>query len=130
MDGLLGAVLPFAQQELTKHGEFFPYGAVLNKARQVELIAAYTGSEQPPSADVLVLLIEGARSKKAEIRAAAFVADVRLPDRSDAIRVEIEHQDGHVIAVLLPYKNKKGDGIEYGRLTAAAGVRHVWTATE
>jgi len=30
LDGLLGEVLPFAQQQLEKRGEFFPYGATVS----------------------------------------------------------------------------------------------------
>jgi hypothetical protein len=43
MDALLNAALPFAKQQLTKHGEFFPYGVAMSHDGQIALIAGYTG---------------------------------------------------------------------------------------
>ena len=61
------------------------------------------------------------------LRAAAVIADVRLPDGGDAIRVELEHTEGLALTVLLPYSKKRfGRGIDYAPLQAGAGTRHVW----
>jgi hypothetical protein len=43
MDALLNASLPFAKQQLTKHGEFFPYGVTMSRDGQIAPIAGYTG---------------------------------------------------------------------------------------
>jgi hypothetical protein len=60
---------------------------------------------------------------------AALVADVRTSD-SDAIRVQVEHQEGQAIGVLLPYKKKRfGRGVEYGQMQATGAERQVWTDT-
>lgn len=60
-------------------------------------------------------------------RASATCFDVRLAD-SDAVRVELEHQEGPVMAVFLPYKKKRfGGGVEYGELRLGAADRQVWT---
>jgi hypothetical protein len=38
MDALLNAALPFAKQQLTNHGEFFPYGVTMSHDGQIEAI--------------------------------------------------------------------------------------------
>ena len=128
LDGLLNTLLPFAQQQLDKHGAFFPFGAVVDRNGTVRLTAAHDGREQPAALDVLDGLHEGARSERASIRAAAFVTDVHVPGKpGDAIRVDLEHAEGLAIAVLLPYsKRRSGRGIDYAPLRAAPGERHVW----
>lgn len=129
LDGLLTPALGFAQQQLEKHGEFFPYAVVVRADGETEMVAARPDADddRPPSADV----IDACRSTLAEqrdrLRAAAVVADARLPAGGDAIRVELEHTEGPALTVLLPYGKKRfGRGIDFGQLQAAAGTRHVW----
>jgi hypothetical protein len=128
LDGLLNTTLPFAQQMLDKNGEFIPFGASATINGRVAMAAADPGQgEHPRSSDVLATLIESFRSTRQELRAVALVADVRV-DGSDAVRVELEHRDGHAMALLLPYKQKRfGRGVEYGVLQAGAAGRRVWT---
>lgn len=45
-----------------------------------------------------------------------------------AVRVELEHREGHAIADLLPYKKRRlRRGVEFGELGASAGEPQVWT---
>src|SRR5271169_3394046 len=95
--------MPFAEQSLAAHGEFFPYGAVVTVDGATRVIAGDPGQgEQPDSNAVLALLYRGARPDASGLRAVAFVADVRVPG-SDAMRVELEHAEGHALVVLMPY---------------------------
>ena len=128
LDGLLNAALPFAQQMLDKNGEFYPFGASVALDGKHAMVAAEPGQgEHPKSDEVLALLLDGIRAQRQELRAVALAADVRV-DGGDAVRVELEHRDGHALAVLLPYKKKRlGRGIEYGALRAGAAARRVWT---
>src|SRR5262245_31089953 len=103
LDGLVNATLPFAQQMLARHGEFFPFAAAVTADGTVELLGADPGADaRPAGTDVLDQLIGGLRGRAGNLRAAALVADVRAGE-SDAVRVELEHRDGHAICVLLPY---------------------------
>jgi hypothetical protein len=69
--------------------------------------------EHPASTDVIATMLEGLTLTRDDLRAIAIVADVRTSE-SDAVRVELDHRDGHSIALLLPYKKKRfGRGIEY-----------------
>jgi hypothetical protein len=130
LDELLNVVLPFAQQELEKHGEFFPYAAAIDASGEPELVAAVPaeGGERPASTDVIDACLAALGEKRERIQAAAVVADVSTPD-GDAIRVELEHAEGHAIAVFLPYSKKRlGIGVDYGELHAQPGRPQVWTS--
>ena len=128
MDALLNAALPFAKQQLVKHGEFFPYGVAMTRDGKISMIAGYTGSEKPPSTEVLDILYAGLGSKAEENRGAAVVADVRLKgEGTDAIQVEIEHREGVALKVFQPYRKKRfGGGLETGQMRAEAGERRIW----
>jgi hypothetical protein len=130
LDALSNAAWPFAEQMLAKHGEFFPYAVAMRQNGEIAIIAGYTGSEKPPSAEVLTLLYEGLRGGADENRAAAVVADVRLKNEAtDAIQVELEHREGIALKVFLPYRKKRFGGTPaYGQMSAAVGERRIWPA--
>jgi hypothetical protein len=78
---------------------------------EVIAVAGDTGTEQPPSTEVLEILNDGfiAAARKGEYKATALVADVRvtLPhsgEKSDAISVSLDHLDHYSIVVIVPYK--------------------------
>jgi hypothetical protein len=109
-ESLLNAVLPFAQQMLNRHGEFYPYGGAMTTDGQITSVAARDGEEHPASADVIQFLksafVAGARQGK--YRATALVHDVRvrLPSdgrKSDAIAVSLNHRNDYSVTVVFPY---------------------------
>lgn len=111
LDQLLNAVLPFAEQMLKKHGEFYPFGASMNHTGEVAMSAADTGSEHPPSAEVVALLFDGFKKQAAEklVRACAVCFDSRvvLPGtskKSDAVAVSLEHEVGEAVEIFIPYQ--------------------------
>jgi hypothetical protein len=127
LDALLSAALPFALQMLAKRGEFFPYGVAMNRNGEIAMIAGYTGTEQPPSTEVLEVLYEGLRKKAEENRGAAVVTDVRLKgEGTDAIQVEVEHREGIALKVFLPYRTKRFGAPETGQMRGEAGERRIW----
>lgn len=130
LDALLELTLPFAQQQLAEHGEFFPFATAVGADGAPRLIAADPGlGERPASTDVLDQLVGGLREQAGDIRAAALVADVRAGE-SDAARVELEHRDGQAICVLLPYKRRRlRRGVDYGELGAAPGQPRIWSSS-
>ncbi|MBO0832685.1 MAG: hypothetical protein J2P28_02575 [Actinobacteria bacterium] len=126
LDGLLNITLPFAQQMLKKSGEFYPFGAAMSTEGEAQLLGAHPGPDRPATAEVLALLLKGFRHDRGRFRAVAICSDVRLSD-SDAVRVELEHQEGSAMAVFLPYqKNHPGNDINYGELRAETAERQVW----
>lgn len=106
LDGLLNTVLPLAEDLLGKHGEFFLFGGCVSTEGEASLTAADPGLGERPSDEVLATLYAGARVHATSTRAAAFVADVRASG-SDAVRVELEHQGGMSMVVLLPYARRR-----------------------
>jgi hypothetical protein len=108
---LLGALLPFAEKMLSKHGEFFPYGGTMDAAGKINFSAADNGTEHPPSATLIDMLkadfIDGATHGK--YKATALVYDVRVvvPStglKSDAIAIDLDHRDDYSIRVYIPYR--------------------------
>jgi hypothetical protein len=127
MDALLNAALPFARQQLATHGEFFPYGLAMTHDGQITMAAGYTGTEQPPSTEVLQILYEGLRAQAQQNRGAAVVSDVRLRGQgTDAIQVEVEHREGVALKVFLPYRVKRHGQLETGQMSGEAGERRIW----
>lgn len=133
MDALLDILLTFGQDMLQKHGEFYPYGASIDSAGEVQFVGADVGEEHPPSGAVLEVLYDGLRRQAAsgEIRAAGVCADVRVAppgteDPVDAISVALEHADAEPANVFLPYAKKKLRGIQLGELFATPGERKVF----
>jgi hypothetical protein len=75
----------------------------------------------------LPALLDGLRHDRADFRAVAICSPVRLPD-SDAVRVELEHQEGQTVHFVVPYDNKRlSHGVEYGEPRRGTPFRQVWT---
>jgi hypothetical protein len=127
LDELLNAMLPFAQQMLSKHGEFYPFGSAMTAEGKIEMHAAYDGDEQPPTQQLIDLLTQAFREEASsgKIRAAAICCDVRtIPpgqsEKTDAICVSAEHQNGEAADVYLPYKKGWFCKMSYGQIFGAA----------
>lgn len=127
LDGLLNVTLPFARQMLANSGEFYPFGAAVTAGGETQLLAADTRQGgRPASAEGLSSLLDGLRQTRDDLRAIAICSSVQLTGLH-AIRVELEHRDGHALAVLMPYKKKRfGRGIEYEDLRAGTANKQVW----
>jgi|GEM_PF-1100259 len=126
-DGLLRAVVPFAEQQLTAHGELWPYGAAVSTDGETSLAAVDDSSAPLESEAILRGLYEGARARADDQRAVAFVADV-LARGTYAVRVELEHREGVALVVLLPYKRsvfKKTVSLK--QMSVSAAPPKVWS---
>ncbi len=134
LDRLLQEALPFAKQQLTKYGEFYPYAIELLNSGESRIAAAYEGSEHPASTDLLKMLYKVLSTKADELRGAAIISDVRIKDSGgDAIRVEVEHREGVAMAVLLPYRVQKkvlGGEIAYGDMLGENAERRIWPSSQ
>lgn len=118
---LLSAVLPFAQQMLAKHGEFFPFGATMNRDGKVALSASMPASENEQ--EVLAMLVSAHHQQAGEgaIRGSAicYNARVSMPGRSekqDAICVQLEHESERCVQLFVPYQKRFLRGFSYGEL--------------
>lgn len=106
-----------------------PFAAAVGRDGQVTAVAVLVDEDASPSADIVEASIEALAAQRDSIRAGVIVSDVRLVEsRTDAVRVDLEHADGHAMAVLLPYTKKRlGRGIDYGPIRAEAGSSRIWT---
>jgi hypothetical protein len=128
LDALLNAVLPFAEQTLSKYGEMFPFGAAVSSEGGLEMLASDPGSGELPKSEVVLReLYDGARASSRTRRAFAFVADVRA-NGTDAVRVELEHREGTALVVLVPYNQSRQKKVTLGQISGRMGQPNVWTA--
>jgi hypothetical protein len=107
-NALLGALMPFAEDMLKKHGEFYPFGAAVNAAGEVSAHAADTGEEMPESQQVIALLVKGlqAEAREGKIRATGICSDGRIIQdgkKVDAVIVSLEHVSGNASKACVPY---------------------------
>ena len=127
-DGLFGLGLDAALDMLTKRKEFYPFGFEARGGEAVMVGSDPGLGDHPESQAVLELLYEGGRSRNEDIDAVAYVCDVRLESGSDAVRVDLEHRDGHTLQILTPYRIRRmGRGVEAGQMSVSSGVRRIWT---
>lgn len=113
---------------LSQHGEFFPFGATMDPQGNTAVVAGHTGDEQPPSQEVIDLLVSGFRDQaaKGEVKAVGVCLDVRITPsgtsgKTDAICARLEHSTGEAVEVYLPYKKGMFARIKYGDLFAGPG---------
>ena len=113
---------------LEERGEFFPYAMKLTETGDIAMVGVSEG-ERRASAKILGKLYLGLNAERESLRATAVVSDVRIAaPAGGAIRVEIEHQDGAAIAVLLPYSKRPfGRGVTYGGLQTMLGNPKIWS---
>ncbi len=112
-DSLLNTLAPFAKQMLSKHGEFYPFGATMTPDGRITAQAGYDGNEQPESQVVIDLLTDGFRRQAAagQIRAAGLCIDIRTiapgqTEKTDALCFKLEHQTGEALTACMPYKHE------------------------
>jgi hypothetical protein len=115
---LMNFLLPFAEQMLSSHGEFLPFGVMMRSNGELAPVAGYDGDEHPQSADLIRLIKEGfvQSARQGQSKATALAYDMRIKlsptgESSDAIAVSMNHRDNYSIVVIFPYK------IDSGKLT-------------
>ncbi len=126
--------MPFAEQMLTKYGEFIPYGSTMNSDRKIASVGGDTGDEHPKSQEMIDLLRAAFRRQAQEgtIMACALAYDIRtIPpgqsQKTDAIAVNLDHRGGMSIVVIYPYRieNKK---VTMGKSWAVKGEGKIFAS--
>ena len=129
---LLDKLLPFAEQQMKKYREFYPFAAVLLEDDPVELTASYDGNEHPEPKAVLEDLKQIHKKLAAEgkIKASGIVwnAGVNSADGkpTDAIIVSLEHKDNYSVIVGEPYKIGLFKTVSFGNLFAMEGKQDIF----
>ena len=125
---LMNSVFPFAQQMLSKHREFYPFGGTMSINGKIAHTASSTGEEHPASQPLIDLLEQGFRegAKRHQFKATAIVLDVRtIPpgkkEKQDAVEVRLDHVSGYSVRVVFPYAFSPQGKLEFSPPFAAAG---------
>ena len=132
IEKILNYLLPFAEQMLSSHGEFYPYAAMMDAAGEVQAVSA--ASEELPDVGELLLALDAELREQASrgaIRASGIAADVTLTDPDsgttrDAVQLELDHAEIEAVDVYVPYETGT-EGIEFGELVAAAGQAPIFS---
>ncbi len=129
---LLDKLLPFAEQQMKKYREFYPFAAVLRMDDSVALTATHDGNEHPEPKAVLEDLkqIHKKLAAEGEIKASGIVwnAGVNSADGkpTDAIIVSLEHKDDYSVIVGQPYKIGLFKKVSFGNLFAMKGKHDIF----
>jgi hypothetical protein len=133
LDAVLNALLPFAQQMLTKRGQFHPFGASMTVSGEVSLAAGLPESERVDSTKIIEMLtsIFKQQATDGSIRAAGICFDVRVippggSQKVDAICNRLEHMNGETAEVFLPYKKGWFGRVSYGSMFASKGDSYIF----
>jgi hypothetical protein len=135
LDALLNAVLPFAEQMLRQHGDFYPFGATIERDGKISLIQADLGEEEdiPDSPELVHLLYEGLRDRavRGEIRGGAVCMNVSIrpegsDEETDAVRVSLDHAQHEPLDVFQPYALERNGDVVFGVTVAVAADPRVF----
>lgn len=132
-EDLMNSVVPFAQQMLTQHREFYPFGGAMAADGQIVAVGGDTGEEHPASQTVIDLLEKGFQdgAKTGKYKATALVVDMRVvpPGRDtkqDAIAVRLDHRDGYSVVVVFPYSIGSGGDVTIESPFAVKGEQRIF----
>lgn len=107
---LVGVLLPLAEKYIRKHGEFYPFGAVLLNNDNVEMLNTYDESAPLDSNRAIESLANTYRQMaldgKIKASAIAWHSTMKNPSGEDAegIIVSLEHKDKYSVVVGESYK--------------------------
>ena len=131
-EAVMNAFVPFAQQMLSQHGEFLPFGGAMTPGGETVAVAGYDGNERPPSMDVIRQLKRAfvAAAKQGQYMATALIYDVRVVvpksgQKSDAIAVALDHRDDYSVVVYIPYTLEAGEPA-YGEVFGQKGENDIF----
>ncbi|MET3368241.1 UNVERIFIED_CONTAM: hypothetical protein ABIE34_001474 [Jeotgalibacillus campisalis] len=135
---LVGAAVPFAQDQLGKTGSLAPYGVTTDLKGA---IGHHMGYQEPneddevDSEESLQLLTDGFRQGMQSLRGTCVISDVRLTpsngegDALDALRLHIEHTEGLSMLLLKPYEiDEQTRTVAFGETAVMPTPARVWSA--
>jgi hypothetical protein len=108
---VMNFLIPFAQQMLEKHGEFFPLGAAMQADGKIAALPTDVGDEHPPSQRIIDSLTQVFRrgAKEGKYRATGLAYGIRTvppgsKEETDAVGVRLDHVRGYSVVVVFPYR--------------------------
>ena len=133
---LLDKLLPFAEEQMKKYREFYPFAAVLRTDDTTELTAHYDGNEHPEAKEELEKLKQLHQYLAAEgsIKASGIAWNASVTSANgkptDAIIVSLEHEDGYSVIIAKPYKIGLFKKVKFEPLFAMLGMHDIFPEAE
>lgn len=134
-DLLINALLPFVQHMLAQHGEFLPFGSIINAEGQIEALASMPSEERPHPQKVVEFLQGEARAlvEQGMCKAAGIcvAVQIQLPNtdgKTDAAMAILEDATG-AIRVFLPFVKYSDGNYAYSELTAEHAEPSIFVTT-
>ncbi|MFF2842079.1 hypothetical protein [Paenarthrobacter sp. NPDC057981] len=133
---LVGAAVPFAQDQLGRNGVLAPYGITTDLAGELGHHMAYQEANEDgeiDSAESVQMMTEGFRKDREALRGTCILADVRLRTENggavDAVRLHIEHAEGLSMHILKPYEiDGQSNAVVFGDSAVLPTEARVWSA--
>lgn len=133
---LVGAAVPFAQDQLGKNGVLAPYGITTDLTGELGHHMAYQEANEDgevDSAESVQMMTEGFRSKKDTLRGTCILTDVTVQvgdsGAVDAVRLHIEHAEGLSMNILKPYEiDGHSNAVVFGDSAVLPTEARVWSA--
>jgi len=131
LNAILNTLFDFAQEQIQRHGEFFPFAAVVGADGELSTVAVQIDEERPQSTAVIEELyrVLTPQAESGAIRAAGVCMDVLMTPpggkKTDALRADLEHVDDRVATAFVPYRKKRLGGYEFGDLRMEPGTPHL-----
>jgi len=129
---ILNSSLPFAEEMLSRYGEFYPCGRAMKSDGDLVAVEVFDDQERLPSDEIINRIVQVFRQQaaKGENRATAIIYDVKIippgqTSKTDAVAAELEHRDGYAVTVFYPYHLGEG-GPELGPPFATAARRGIF----
>lgn len=129
---IMTTMIPLAKQMLEKHGAFAPYGGAMTPNGEVVPVVGYSGTEPPPSQEIIDALNAAFRAgaDAGQYKATGLFSDVEVvppgaTERTHAVAVALDHQDDYSIVIFFPYKIVDGT-VEFDVVYASPGESHMF----
>lgn len=110
--------------------EFEPVAILMDVDGRILEMALDTSTlgKHPDSATLALSAMANLRQVKKSARCTALIVNTRLnKEKTDAVEVRLEHQEGASLVVLLRYKRATfGNRVDYGELSAFSSKAYVW----
>ncbi|MBH0190414.1 MAG: hypothetical protein HP492_01320 [Nitrospira sp.] len=110
-EAIMAAMIPMGKQMLEKQGKFAPYGGAMTMDGKVVTVAGYSGTEPPPSQEIIDALNVAFRTGAlaGTYKATGLFSDVEVSppggkDKTRAIMSSLDHQDNYSVVIYFPYK--------------------------
>jgi hypothetical protein len=132
---LLGALMPFAEQMLTEHGEFYPFAATMSPEGECSMVGFEDEeNDEPEPAELIAIFTEQFRREASfgEFKATAIVYNgVTVPPgkavEQDTVICAVDHRDGFSAKVCFPYSIDDEGQVEIEDPFAAAGENKIFS---